>query len=315
MAVVGCSTMAGHHPTSGTCGMFAGGAEVWNEVHNSQANNRGDFMSSLVEKFADRYSVDKTKVLDILKATAFKQKDGGVPSNEQMAALMIVADQYGLNPFTKEIYAFPDKKSGIIPVVGVDGWSRIINSHPQFDGMEFIYSEEMVTPEAAKSQAHQWVECAMYRKDRSRAIIIREYLDEVYRGPFETDKGYQVDGPWQSHPKRFQRHKAMIQCARIAFGFAGIFDQDEAERIADNNNAIDGTATLVPADKVPEKIGKKMVEKILLSCSTYAVGTQDFCAAMNIAAVEDLDRARMGEAQAYFEERKVQQAALVQQDA
>jgi len=27
------------------------------------------------------------------------------------------------------------------------------------------------------------------------------------------------------------RHKAMIQCARIAFGFGGIYDQDEAERI------------------------------------------------------------------------------------
>jgi len=29
------------------------------------------------------------------------------------------------------------------------------------------------------------------------------------------------------------RHKAMIQCARLAFGFAGIYDQDEAERIAE----------------------------------------------------------------------------------
>jgi hypothetical protein len=29
------------------------------------------------------------------------------------------------------------------------------------------------------------------------------------------------------------RHKAMIQCARMAFGFGGIFDQDEAERIVE----------------------------------------------------------------------------------
>jgi hypothetical protein len=29
------------------------------------------------------------------------------------------------------------------------------------------------------------------------------------------------------------RHKAMIQCARLAFGFGGIYDQDEAERIAE----------------------------------------------------------------------------------
>lgn len=27
------------------------------------------------------------------------------------------------------------------------------------------------------------------------------------------------------------RHKALIQCARVAFGFSGIYDQDETERI------------------------------------------------------------------------------------
>jgi len=39
------------------------------------------------------------------------------------------------------------------------------------------------------------------------------------------------------------RHKTMIQCARLAFGFAGIYDQDEAERI------IEGSATEVNTGK------------------------------------------------------------------
>ena len=34
------------------------------------------------------------------------------------------------------------------------------------------------------------------------------------------------------------RHKAMIQCARLAFGYTGIFDQDEAERIVENKLGI-----------------------------------------------------------------------------
>jgi hypothetical protein len=54
---------------------------------------------------------------------------------------VLVSNQYGLNPFTKEIYAFPDQKGGIVPVVGVDGWLRIINEHPQFKSMEFRYAE------------------------------------------------------------------------------------------------------------------------------------------------------------------------------
>jgi len=33
------------------------------------------------------------------------------------------------------------------------------------------------------------------------------------------------------------RHKALIQCARIAFGFSGIYDEDEAARIVETSAA------------------------------------------------------------------------------
>src|SRR5690606_15891490 len=78
------------------------------------------------------------ELIETLKQTAFK----GDASDAQFTALMVVANQYGLNPWTREIYAFPDKQNGIVPVVGVDGWSRIINEHSQFDGMEFEMPED-----------------------------------------------------------------------------------------------------------------------------------------------------------------------------
>lgn len=149
------------------------------------------------------------ELFDTLRATAFK----GNVSDAQMSALLIVANQYGLNPWTKEIYAFPDKNNGIVPVVGVDGWSRILNGNPQFDGMDFEQDDESCT-------------CRIYRKDRSHPVSVTEYMSECKRANV---------GPWQSHPKRMLRHKAMIQCARLAFGFAGIYDQDEAERIAERD--------------------------------------------------------------------------------
>jgi len=175
---------------------------------------------SLVARTAERFAVEPEKLLGTLKATCFR----GDVSNEQLMALLVVADQFNLNPFTKEIYAFPDKRNGIIPVVGVDGWSRIINEHPQFDGMNFADGpmNEQGLPE--------WIECTMHRKDRGHAITAREYMVECYRPPFEKD-GKKIDGPWQSHPRRFLRHKALIQCARMAFGFVGIYDPDEGERI------------------------------------------------------------------------------------
>lgn len=186
--------------------------------------------TALSQRMAERFGVDPAEMMITLKATAFQ----GQVSDAQMHALMIVADQYGLNPWTKEIYAFPDKKNGIVPVVGVDGWSRIINEHPALDGLEFRQSENMVTMPGAKTSAPEWMEAVIYRKDRKQPIVIREYLDEVYRPPFKKDS-YVVDGPWQSHPKRFLRHKTLIQGARIAFGFVGIYDEDEAQRIVEKD--------------------------------------------------------------------------------
>jgi hypothetical protein len=172
------------------------------------ANNivASSMTTTLAAKLAQRFGLEANpEVLDILKATAFK----GQVSDAQMSALLVVATQYGLNPFTKEIYAFPDK-GGIVPVVGVDGWARIINEHAQFDGMDFRQDDEQCT-------------CIIHRKDRSHPISVTEYMSECKRGT----------GPWQSHPKRMLRHKAMIQCARMAFGYTGIYDQDEAERIVE----------------------------------------------------------------------------------
>ncbi len=197
-------------------------------------------LTTLTSKLASTLNMgDGTGLIETLKATAFK----GQVSDAQMTALMVVANQYGLNPWTKEIYAFPDRNNGIVPVVGVDGWSRIINNHPQFDGMDFAQDEEGCT-------------CIIYRKDRGHPIKVTEWMSECRRDGV---------GPWKSHPKRMLRHKAMIQCARLAFGYGGIYDQDEAERIVETKEVIDGrtgeiiqktTQTLppYPQDKLDENL-------------------------------------------------------------
>ena len=168
------------------------------------------------------------ELVDTLKATAFR----GQVSDAQMAALLLVANKHGLSPWTKEIYAFPDRQNGIVPVVGVDGWSRIINENPAFDGMEFEQTDDSCT-------------CRIYRKDRSHPITVTEYMDECRRDNSTA---------WESHPRRMLRHKTLIQCARLAFGFSGIFDQDEADRIveatsAEPNRAPRAAAQPQPAEK------------------------------------------------------------------
>ncbi len=221
--------------------------------------------NSLIKKFADKFNFpDEQELITTLKATAFKLKEG-VVTDAQMSALLIVADQYGLNPFTKEIFAYPDKQNGIVPVVSVDGWSRIINQHPDMDGLEFVYSDDLVTDLPGAKPCSSSIECVIYRKGRGHPVRIKEFLDETYRPPFNGNgkdgKPYVVNGPWQSHTKRMLRHKSLIQCSRIAFGFTGIFDQDEAERI------IEGQATVITDPSVinpePSLEAKRMAEKLI----------------------------------------------------
>lgn len=155
---------------------------------------------SALAAMAQRYSMDPSTLLNTLKNTVFKGA-----TNEQLGALVVVSNEHGLNPFTREIYAFPDKSGGIQAVVGVDGWLRIINSNPNFDGVEFVQDDNKCT-------------CILYVKGRSHPVRVTEYMDECARNT----------PPWQSHPKRMLRHKALIQAARIAFGFGGIRDEDDA---------------------------------------------------------------------------------------
>lgn len=197
---------------------------------------------------------EAVELIGVMKATAFK----GQVSDAQMAALLVVANQYGLNPWTKEIYAFPDKNNGIVPVVGVDGWSRIINSHPQFDGMDFEQDDDSCT-------------CVIYRKDRGHPTRVTEWMAECKRANM---------GPWQSHPRRMLRHKAMIQCARLAFGFVGIYEPDEAERIVESQVAVpvgraelntypdDDFAANLPKWQAVIESGRKTADEIIAMVST-----------------------------------------------
>lgn len=199
-------------------------------------------------------------LIETLKATAFR----GQVTDSQMAALLIVANQYGLSPWTKEIYAFPDRQNGIVPVVGVDGWSRIINSHPQFDGIDFEQDEASCT-------------CTIHRKDRGHPIRVTEYMVECKRDNAQ---------PWKSHPYRMLRHKALIQCARLAFGFVGIFDQDEAEGIIEA--VAKEVPRITPTKSQPDEVSSIVDDRILELRAACDMAIEKFAGGDEIAAYEQV---------------------------
>lgn len=188
----------------------------------------------LTASLAAKFELEPTVFLSTIKKTV-------MPSNatdEEVAAFLMVAKEYDLNPIMREIHAFPKKGGGIQTVVGIDGWIKIATRHPKFDGVEFDAAmDEDGHPES--------VTCRMYLKDCSRPVEATEYYSECTRG---TE-------PWKLMPRRMLRHKALIQCARIAFGISGIMDEDEAETIRDVDVVVveDGRAPS-KAEEVRDKV-------------------------------------------------------------
>lgn len=161
---------------------------------------------------AGRLNVEPSELQNIVINTIMPNR-GQQVSNEQFVSFLAVANEYKLNPMTKEIYAFPAKGGGIQPIVSIDGWLKMINSHPDFNGM--------VHEDVRENSQLVAVTCKIYRKGIDHPITVTEYMDECKRA---TDT-------WKQWPARMLRHKATIQAGRYAFGLSGIVDPDEAERI------------------------------------------------------------------------------------
>lgn len=187
--------------------------------------------ASALGLMAARLNVDPLKLIDTLKATVFRGA-----TNDELLALVVVANEYGLNPLLKEMYAFPAKGGGIVPMIPIDGWTKIVNRQPDYDGVEFSFTHDA-------EGAPLTCTCTLHIKGRGHPIIVTEYFSECYR---KTD-------PWNTMPNRMLRHKAFIQAGRLAFGFSGIHDEDEAKDFAATNVDIPATKTLtsVTVETIP----------------------------------------------------------------
>ena len=171
----------------------------------------------IIESAAQQWGIAPDAVLPFLKKTVVTGTRKYTPTDADCIQFLIVAMHHKLNPFTRESHALGDRDR-MIPVVGIDGWMRIANANG-FNGSD---------AKVEVGEDGKCVSCtvSIYVKGRDHPVTVTEYMDECYVAP---RNGY--DGPWQSHPKRMLRHKAFIQACRIAFSVAGVFDEDEAQRV------------------------------------------------------------------------------------
>jgi phage recombination protein Bet len=195
---------------------------------------------SLIETMAHEYGMEASPFLEAIKQTVMP----GGATNAQIAAFLQVAHEYGLNPFIREIYAFPAKGGGIQPVVSVDGWIAKITNHPEFEGME---------PPVFEMNKEKIVSCTItaYRKGWKSPIIVTEWFEECYRN---TE-------PWNKMPHRMLRNRTMCQLGRMGFGIKGIMLPDEAEEIdITAESTVMERTTATKTEALKEKIGAKKAE-------------------------------------------------------
>lgn len=120
---------------------------------------------------------------------------------QTLLALLRIAKENHLDPLKEEVSIALYDDCHWQAYITVEGYSRILNNHPAFDGINFSHSEESI------NGIPIWMECTIYRKDRSHPFTVREYYEEVKR----------EQANWQKMPRRMLRHRVMHQCARMAF--------------------------------------------------------------------------------------------------
>ena len=143
------------------------------------------------------------KQLDLEEAELQAWIDLQVMTPKQtLLTLLRLARANNLDPLKEEVALALYEDCHWQAYITVEGYSKILNSHPAFDGISFTESPEKT------NGIPIWMECTIYRKDRSLPIVVREYFEEV--------KGEQAI--WQRMPRRMLRHRVMQQCARLAVG-------------------------------------------------------------------------------------------------
>lgn len=218
---------------------------------NVQTQNRRpavpDPLTSLVGRMAAEYGVDEKKLYNTLANSVFaqsgKDRNGSyqvkTPTVEEMMSLLVICDKYGLNPFTREIFAFANRGK-IVPVVSIDGWLAILNRQPDYDGLEVEFASDTVEISGVKMP--EFCRVSIYRKSLSRPIVIAEYAAEAFM-PTEV---------WRKYPRRMLRHKTIVQAARVAFSISGIYDREEGESIAaGEDDVIDVPSVRTPRRQTP----------------------------------------------------------------
>src|SRR5207249_4640383 len=113
----------------------------------------------------------------------------------------------GLDPFLKEIWYVPN----IGVMAGRDGYLRVANQSPMFDGMETAIERDPKTNVPIKAV------CRVWRKDRAHPVQCEAYYSE-YAKPAPV---------WKQYPSAMIGKVAEVMALKRSFSINGVVTEEE----------------------------------------------------------------------------------------
>lgn len=157
-------------------------------------------MATALAPPSSRY--EQAEIVNVIRQTVAKGA-----TDAQLRMFLEVCRSTGLDPFLKEIYFVAEKS---IIMASRDGYLRVANEHPQFDGMETrVERDERNVPIKAT--------CSVWRKDRSHAITCEAFYSE-----------YRKSGPvWSQYPSAMISKVAEVLALKRSFAINGVVTEEE----------------------------------------------------------------------------------------
>lgn len=149
-----------------------------------------------------RYDYDSAEVVQTIKQTVAKGA-----TDAQLRMFLEVCRRTGLDPFLKEIWYVPEK--GII-MAGRDGYLRVANEHPMFDGME-------TRVERDRDGRPVKATCSVWRKDRNHPITCEAYYSEYVK----------TSPVWRQYPSAMIGKVAEVLSLKRSFSINGVVTEEE----------------------------------------------------------------------------------------
>lgn len=223
---------------------------------NQEAMQLGPLEATYAQ-LSDKINMPWQAVYGFVLNTLAAANGGRQPTADAMLEYATLCLQTGLNPIIKSEVAPLVQGNRVSLIVMRDGWVKLRKSQADYDGMDFVFSEDTVTSNGHKVPA--WIECRLYEKGRSRPFVWRTPFDEAF---------VSTSPVWKKEPTNMLQIRAMIRAIRNCYGLA-VYSPEEAVDFEGSNPWQGYEVPQVAAPEVPpqNKIAQKKTSRSRVSAA------------------------------------------------